>query len=229
MPLRRILGSALDHAMRMSLRCVVFALPHSLIHSFIWSSGTWTPGSLRFPSLHAKVVVVHGCVPAFLTDRIAALRISRTWLGAAPEMHAPYCCCGRTPVRYNFDARWLALTKVCTRLDLTAPLMNLLARELTDLLAPQPELTPRSSAEVTAVTVWPARASARAALHARSLLLALITDFAEMVNQLLTKPVEMLNPALTARCIAALAVSPIISWLTSSTCWLVVAVACSCV
>ena len=105
------------------------------------------------PKIHAKMVVVHGCVPALATERTAARLISRIWLGAAPEMHAPYCCCGRTPVEYSFVARWLVLTRVCTRFDLTAPLMSLLAIELIALLAPHPELTPRSSAEVTAVIV----------------------------------------------------------------------------
>ena len=141
------------------------------------------PGSLRCPSLQAKMVVVQGCVPALATERTAARLISRIWLGAAPEMHAPYCCCGRTPVMYSFVARWLVLTKVCTRFDLIAPLMSLLASELIALLAPQPELTPRSSAEVTAVIVCPARDSARAVLHAMSLLLALITDLADTVSR----------------------------------------------
>ena len=130
---------------------------------------------------------------------------------------------------YSFVARWSVLTKVCTRFDLIAPLMSRLASELVALLAPHPELTPRSSADVTAVIDCPARASARAALRARSLLLAFTTDLAETVNPLFMKPIAMLSPVLTASCIAAAAVSPMMSWLTSSTCWFVVAVASACV
>ena len=140
------------------------------------------------------MVDVHGCVPALAIVRTAARLISRIWLGAAPEMHAPYCCCGRTPVWYSFVARWFVLTSVCTHLDLIAPLRSRLTRKLIALLVPQPELTPRSSAEVTAVIACPARESARAARPAESLLLALMTDLTDTVSPLCTKPVDMLSP-----------------------------------
>ena len=139
------------------------------------------PGSLRCLSLHARMLVVHGCVPALATVRTAVRLSSRIWLGAASVMHAPYCCCGRTPVQKSFVALWVVLTNFCTRLALIAPLSILFARELTALLAPHPELMNRSSADVTAVITCPARHSARAARPAKSLLLALMTDFNETV------------------------------------------------
>ena len=110
-----------------------------------------------------------------------------------------------------------------------APLNILLARELTALLAPHPELMPRSSADVPAVITCPARDSARAARPDKSSLLALITDLTETVSPLNTNPIDMLSPVLTGSCTAAAAVSLMMSWLTSSTCWFVVAVASMCV
>ena len=160
---------------------------------------------------------MQGCVPALATVRTAVRRSSRIWLGAAPGMHTPYCCCGRTPVQKSLVASRFASTSCCTLLARAAPLRNLFASELTTLLAPHPELMPKSSAEVTAVIFWPARDSVLAVRNARSLLLALITDLTDTVSPLLTKPVVMLSPARTAKLTAASFVSLMMSWLTSST------------
>ena len=69
------------------------------------------------------------------------------------------------------------LTNCCTRRALIAPRLIRFAKALTALLAPHPELMPRSSADVTAMIFWPARDNARAVRSAKSLLLALTTDF----------------------------------------------------
>ena len=76
------------------------------------------------------------------------------------------------------------LTNCCTRRALIAHLLIRIANALTALLAPHPELTPRSSADVTAVIVCPALESALAALPAKSLLLALMTDLTDTVSPL---------------------------------------------
>ena len=57
------------------------------------------------------------------------------------------------------------------------------------------------------------------------LLLALTTDFTDTASPLLTKLVAMRNSSRTASSMAAFSASLTINWLTSSTCWLVVAFA----